>query len=168
MCEPIKKRKKICPQCRRKLWLREFSLLKNGHRHSWCHECVVSYKREQYKKHRKVPDGIFMQKKTNRIVEHKGYSTRVFWSENMLSTLKRHYHNTINRELAEILGISQRCVGRKAKELDLKKDKEFIAFINKQNLLLANIRGKELGHPCGFRNGIEFKGNQYTGKIRIK
>ena len=48
------KRKRVCPHCGRKLWMREFYPLKNGGRSSWCHECVLVYKREQYRKHRKV------------------------------------------------------------------------------------------------------------------
>ena len=46
------KRKRVCPHCGRKLWMREFYPLKNGGRSSWCHECVLAYKREQYRKHR--------------------------------------------------------------------------------------------------------------------
>lgn len=108
------KRKRICPHCGRKLWMREFYPLKNGGRSSWCHECVLAYKREQYCKHRKVADGTFMHRTLGRLVEHKGYSTRIFWNGNMLSIMHRHYHNTLNRELAEMLGVSERSVTRKA------------------------------------------------------
>ena len=92
------KRKRVCPHCGRKLWMREFYPLKNGGRSSWCHECVLVYKREQYRKHRKVADGTFMHRTLGRLVEHKGYSTRIFWNGNMLSIMRRHYHNTLNRE----------------------------------------------------------------------
>ena len=74
------KRKRVCPNCGRKLWLREFYPLKNGGRRSWCHECVLEYKRERYRKTRKVPDGTFMHRTQGRIVEHNGYSTRIFWN----------------------------------------------------------------------------------------
>ena len=106
------KRKRVCPHCGRKLWMREFYPLKNGGRSSWCHECVLVYKREQYRKHRKVADGTFMHRTLGRLVEHKGYSTRIFWNGNMLSIMRRHYHNTLNRELAEMLGVSERSVTR--------------------------------------------------------
>lgn len=89
------KRKRVCPHCGRKLWMREFYPLKNGGRSSWCHECVLAYKREQYRKHRKVADGTFMHRTLGRLVEHKGYSTRIFWNGNMLSIMRRHYHNTL-------------------------------------------------------------------------
>ena len=160
-----KHRKKICPHCGRKLWLNEFYPLKKGGRSSWCHDCVLKYKREYYQKKLKVVDGTFMHRKLHRIVEHKGYSTRIFWNGNMLSIMQRHYHNTINRELAEMLGVSERSVTRKARELGLEKDKEFISSTSKKNLLLAHIKGKELGYPGCFTKGMKFKGNQYTGKI---
>ena len=35
----------------------------------------------------------------------------------MLSIMRRHYHNTLNRELAEMLGVSERSVTRKAREM---------------------------------------------------
>lgn len=60
------KRKRVCPHCGRKLWMREFYPLKNGGRSSWCHECVLVYKREQYRKHRKVADGTFMHRTLGR------------------------------------------------------------------------------------------------------
>ena len=63
------KRKRVCPHCGRKLWMREFYPLKNGGRSSWCHECVLEYKRERYRKTRKVPDGTFMHRTQGRIVE---------------------------------------------------------------------------------------------------
>ena len=125
------KRKRVCPHCGRKLWMREFYPLKNGGRSSWCHECVLEYKRERYRKTRKVPDGTFMHRTQGRIVEHNGYSTRIFWNGNMLSIMRRHYHNTLNREL-------------------------------------ANARSKELGYPGGFTKGMKFRGNQYTGRIRVE
>ena len=114
------KRKRVCPHCGRKLWMRE-----------------------QYRKHRKVADGTFMHRTLGRLVEHKGYSTRIFWNGNMLSIMRRHYHNTLNRELAEMLGVSERSVTRKAREMGL-------------------------GYPGGFTKGMKFRGNQYTGRIRVE
>ena len=162
------KRKRVCPHCGRKLWMREFYPLKNGGRSSWCHECVLEYKRERYRKTRKVPDGTFMHRTQGRIVEHNGYSTRIFWNGNMLSMMRRHYHNTLNRELAEMLGVSERSVTRKAREMGLEKDKGFVASLSREHLLLANARSKELGYPGGFTKGMKFRGNQYTGRIRVE
>lgn len=163
-----KARKRVCPHCGRRLWLREFRPLKSGYRSSWCHECVLAYKRERYLRTRKVADGTFMHRTLGRLVEHKGYSTRIYWSGNMLSILRRHYHDTINRELAGMLGVSERSVTRKARELGLAKDREFVSSISREHLLLAHARGRELGYPGGFTRGMKFRGNQYTGRIRIE
>lgn len=87
---------------------------------------------------------------------------------NMLSIMRRHYHNTLNRELAEMLGVSERSVTRKAREMGLEKDKGFVASLSREHLLLANARSKELGYPGGFTKGMKFRGNQYTGRIRVE
>ena len=113
-------------------------------------------------------DGTFMHRTLGRLVEHKGYSTRIFWNGNMLSIMRRHYHNTLNRELAEMLGVSERSVTRKAREMGLEKDKSFVASLSREHLLLANARSKELGYPGGFTKGMKFRGNQYTGRIRVE
>lgn len=86
----------------------------------------------------------------------------------MLSIMRRHYHNTLNRELAEMLGVSERSVTRKAREMGLKKSREFMASVSREHLLLANARSKELGYPGGFTKGMKFRGNQYTGRMRVE
>lgn len=161
-------RKKTCTHCGRKLWLRDFYKLKSGYRYSLCRECTKLYKREQYRRHHKVTDGIIFHEKTGRIVEHQGLSVRIFWSENMLSLLRRYYPNTKNNEIAEMLGVSPRTVTRKARELHLKKSPDFIAAMSREHLLLANARSKELGYPGGFTKGMKFRGNQYTGRVRVE
>ncbi len=88
--------------------------------------------------------------------------------QHMLSIMRRHYHNTLNRELAEMLGVSERSVTRKAREMGLEKDKGFVASLSREHLLLANARSKELGYPGGFTKGMKFRGNQYTGRIRVE
>ncbi|MCS2621083.1 hypothetical protein NXW11_24685 [Bacteroides thetaiotaomicron] len=58
------------------------------------------------------------------------------------SIMRRHYHNTLNRELAEMLGVSERSVTRKAREMGLEKDKGFVASLSREHLLLANARAR--------------------------
>ena len=43
-----------------------------------------------------------------------------------------------------------------------------IASLSREHLLLANARSKELGYPGGFTKGMKFRGNQYTGRIRVE
>ena len=64
-----------------------------------------------------------------------------------------------------MLGVSERSVTRKAREMGLEKDKGFVASLSREHLLLANARSKELGYPGGFTKGMKFRGNQYTGRI---
>ena len=55
-----------------------------------------------------------------------------------------------------------------AREMGLEKDKGFVASLSREHLLLANARSKELGYPGGFTKGMKFRGNQYTGRIRVE
>ena len=41
-------------------------------------------------------------------------------------------------------------------------------MLSREHLLLANARSKELGYPGGFTKGMKFRGNQYTGRIRVE
>jgi DNA-binding Lrp family transcriptional regulator len=45
----------------------------------------------------------------------------------MLSELKRYFPNSPNREVAELLGVSERTMIRKARELGLVKEKKYIS-----------------------------------------
>lgn len=67
-----------------------------------------------------------------------------------------------------MLGVSERSVTRKAREMGLKKSREFMASVSREHLLLANARSKELGYPGGFTKGMKFRGNQYTGRMRVE
>lgn len=162
----VRRRKRVCPHCGRRLWMREFRPLKNGHRNSWCHDCVLAYSRERYRKNGKVADGVFMHRTLGRVVEHNGCSTRIHWNGNMLSLMRRHYPDTLNREMAGMLGVSERTVTRKAREMGLRKSPEFLLAVSRDHLLLANARSRELGYPGRFTKGMKFRGNQYTGRTR--
>ncbi len=52
--------------------------------------------------------------------------------------------------------------------MGLEKDNGFVASLSREHLLLANARSKELGYPGGFTKGMKFRGNQYTGRIRVE
>jgi transcriptional antiterminator len=52
--------------------------------------------------------------------------TRISWSEDMISVVKRYFPNTNTAEVAEMISVSERTLRRKAKELNLTKDREFI------------------------------------------
>lgn len=155
-------RKKICPVCGRKLWLRDFYKCTSGYS-SHCKECTRNEKKEEYARNRKVPDGRFFHKGKERIVEHIGYSTRIFWTGNMLSLLKRHFPTTRNEEVAELIGVSPRTVVRKARELGLVKDPDWLKGVYNYNRMDAQASSKRKGYPGSFKVGCKV-GEKYWFK----
>lgn len=146
-------RKKICPKCGRKLWLREFWKLKNGTRYRLCIECGRKEKTDEYARNRKKPDGIFYHKSFGRIMEHNGCSTRIFWNKDMLDILKRYYPTTKNDEVAEMCGVSPRTMIRKARELGLQKNKDFVLQVWEENRKLAQLVNKVQGNDGQIKKG---------------
>lgn len=63
----------------------------------------------------------------------------IFWTPNMISILKRHYPNSPNSEVCEMLGVSERTLVRKARELGLEKSEEYISNNAKVKSLMGII-----------------------------
>lgn len=105
-----------------------------GHRKPRCKECHKARKRRL----NKLNEGIVQR--GNRLIIRKDGISRIYWSGNMLSELKRYYPTTKNAELADYFGVSQRTINRKAAELGLNKSKQFIADVSKENGYLALIK----------------------------
>lgn len=101
----------------------------------------MSYKRK--------PDGL-SRDENGRIWNHQRYSKSIYWTGQMLSDLKRFYPTTLNAELAEILMVSQRTLVRKARELGLEKDQEWLRKIWEEHRMLACAKSKQLGYPGTF------------------
>lgn len=123
--------------------------------------------------YQKKKDGIFYNPKVGRIVEHHGYSTRIHWSTAMLDYLRRHFPTTLNEELAGCLGVSQRTMIRKARELGLTKDEVWLQQVWDERRRLAHAISKRKGYPGGFVKGVrnspdtEFK-KGHTASPEIK
>lgn len=105
-----------------------------GHRKPRCKDCHKARKRRL----NKLSEGI-VQRGTHLIIRKDGIS-RIYWSGNMLSELKRYYPTTKNAELADYFGVSQRTINRKAAELGLTKSKQFIADVSKENGYYALVK----------------------------
>ena len=93
----------------------------------------------------------------------------------MIDYLRRHYPTTLNEELAGCLGVSQRTMIRKARELGLEKDPEWLRDVWDERRKLAHIIIKRKGYPGGFVKGQranpagEFKpGHKPTEEQRAK
>lgn len=104
--------------------------------------------------YRRIEDGVFFSQKHGRVVEHRGYSTRIFWSKDMLDYLRRHFPTTLNEELAGCLGVSYRTLVRKARELGLEKDARWLSGVFDENRNLAHVISKRLGYPGRFPKGV--------------
>lgn len=103
--------------------------------------------------YKKKPEGACYHPSYGRIMEHHGYVVRIFWNANMLEYLRRHYPTTLNEELAEILGVSSRTMIRKARELGLEKNPEWLAAVWEERRRLAHAANKKKGNPGGFKKG---------------
>ena len=110
--------------------------------------------REYYhRKHpRKEPKNFFHQK-LQRIVTRDHYATRIFWNRDMLDLLKQNFHNTLNEELAGMLGVSVRTMIRKARELGLAKNKQWLNAVWNERRLMAHAQSKRLGYPGSIKPG---------------
>lgn len=98
--------------------------------------------------------GIYYSEKHRRIVEHRGYATRIFWSTSMTDYLRRHFATTTNEDLAGCLGVSQRTVVRKARELGLEKDAEWLRAVYDERRRMALSASRRKGHPGSFKKGV--------------
>ena len=65
--------------------------------------------------------------------------SRIMWSEDMISVLKRYYPNSKTEEVAEMISVSERTIRRKAKELKLKKDKDFVRSYQSRGGFISSI-----------------------------
>lgn len=103
--------------------------------------------------YKRKPDGARYHPAYDRIMEHRGYALRIHWSKDMLDYLRRHYSTTLNKEMSECLGVSQRTMIRKARELGLEKDPEWLANVWSERRELAHVISRRKGIPGGFKKG---------------
>lgn len=150
----IKKRKKICPVCKRSLWLRDFYKDATGMAVGCCKECARKQKRDWYNENRKKPDGVFYDKSKGRLMEHKGTSKKIYWDGDMLSIIRRCFPCMKNEEVAEMCGVSTRTLVRKARELGLRKDMDFMLSVWEENRKLAHLVNKIHKNSGMFEKGV--------------
>lgn len=147
----MKPRKKICTKCGRKLWLKDFYMAGNGYHSAHCKECQKADKREKYAQTSKVPDGIIFRH--GRLVEHKGMSVKIYWSSAMIEEFKRKYPFMKNDDLAGIFGVSVRTVTRKARELGVCKNEEWLHRMWDGHRKMALLAANCMHNPGAFKKG---------------
>lgn len=118
---------------------------------------------------------VYYHPRKKRIVEHDGYSMRIFWSKQMLDDLRRLFPTSKNQDLAEYLGVSPRTVVRKAREMGLEKDQDWLTGVWDSHRRMAHMASRAQGYPGGFQKGIhsnpdgEFKrGHKTTPEQQAK
>ena len=110
--------------------------------------------RAAYKQRTNVkPPRTFYHEGMRRLVTQDHYATRIFWSKQMIDDLKREYSTTLNEELAGVLGVSVRTMIRKARELGLSKDKQWLNGIYKSHLHMANASSSINGNAGRIKKG---------------
>lgn len=98
-------------------------------------------------------DGLYHDPKTGRTMQHEGYATRIHWSAAMLDYLRRHFPTTLNEELAGCIGVSPRTLVRKARELGLEKDPQWLSQIYEERRRMAHCAANRKGNPGCFKKG---------------
>ena len=111
-------------------------------------------KRESYARTRKVPDRLYLNETTGRLMEHRQYSTRIHWSEPMIQKLRRLFPTTKNEDIAIELGVSVRTLIRQARALGLMKSPEWMAEHSRQNCRIMRILNKCRGNSGMFKKGV--------------
>lgn len=129
----------ICVKCNKDLPIESFYPSEfRGNRKPRCKECHKAMKKSRAKLKGdivKIDDRLYISKR--------GFFA-IYWTPNMISILKRHYPNSPNSEVCEMLCVSERTLLRKAKELGLKKCKEYINNNVKIRSLLGNIKWRKM------------------------
>lgn len=148
----MKLRKKICPKCGKKLWLSDFYRLASGWVSSYCKDCTKAAKREKYAHSKKVPNGLYRDKK-GRMIEHRDYSTKISWSKYMEERLTRLYPTTKNEDLTIEFNVSLRTLIRKARELHLQKNREWMHEMSIQNCKTMRVLNICRGNSGQFKKG---------------
>ena len=116
-------------------------------------EIKSAQNRRYYARHGKKPDGIFLDRGTGRVYEHRGYSKRIYWSRQMVDDLKAMYPTTLNEDMAHIVGVSVRTMIRKARELGLRKDAEWLLGVWNDRRMVAHCVNKVHGNSGMFKKG---------------
>lgn len=100
-----------------------------------------------------------------RAKEYKGrYSVYLYWNPTMIRTLRELFPTTKNADLAIELGVSERTLVRKARELGVNKDPVWQSEVWEENRKLAHFANRikpnagqriliEVGKPYRFQKG---------------
>lgn len=144
--KPLGYRKKTCTKCGQYLYLRDFYHFGRSKNHPdgydcRCKQCRRKEKNDEYARNRKVPDGLRMNAE-GRVVEKKGASSRLYWPPMKVQDFKREFPYNTNEDLAIDFECSVRTIVRRARELGLEKDPEWLTHKWNKNRRMAHFMNK--------------------------
>jgi len=99
------------------------------------------------------PDGVFYSQKQQRLLRHEHYSTSIHWSSQMLQLLRDLFPTTPNEELAGIIGVSTRTLIRKARQLGIDKDPQWLRNVWNSHCLIMQATTRRHGNAGQFKPG---------------
>lgn len=147
---------KRCSRCGKEKSLAEFyasrKLKRDRSGYYLCHDSLCKECRKAHNstvKQTKKKIGVFRDPTDGRLYVHNGKHgcRKLYWTGDMLSILRRYYPCTSDTEVAEMIGVSYRTVCLKAKELGLRKSKqyqtEYRSRTGKLNIRLLATRRKQ-------------------------
>ena len=105
-------------------------------------------------KYVKIQEKVYYDSRYGRVIHHTANGgNRIFWNPNMIALLKEKYPTMLNEELTELLGVSLRTMIRKARELGIEKNKDWLIKIWNERRHWAHIEAKKKGYPGSFKKG---------------
>ena len=133
----------ICAKCNQALPIESFYQSEfRGNRKPRCKEC-----HKEMKKSRARLKGEVVKKDDTLYISKRGFFA-IYWTPNLISILNRHYPNSPNSEVCEMIGVSESTMYRKVKELGLKKSEEYINNNVKIRSFLGNIKWRKMNAKC--------------------
>ena len=152
-------RKKTCTSCGKYLYLGQFYKHRKSRNYPdgydcRCKECRRKEKNEYYAKRRKVPDGLRLNA-DGQAVEKRGCSVRLYWGEERLKDFRRLFPFNTNEDVAIDMGCSVRTVIRRAREMGLEKNPQWLQNVWNKNIALARGVNKICGNKANLANFIE-------------
>lgn len=127
-----------------------------------CLSCFSEYNKQLYRKrHADRSDGVRYSKEARQIVEYRNGLQRKYWNPQMIADFRKLFPVTTNEELASLFCVSKRTINRKATELGLRKDTEWMRKMSRHNLFFASVKNRLNGYSqlVKARKALEIKYN---------
>ena len=90
---------------------------------------------------------VWKNKKGQLVQRSSGHGVKLYWSSAMIEKLRRLFPTTSNEDVAAELGVSNKTMRTKAKELGLTKDPSYISEISREKQRFGNLIPKKITRP---------------------